>query len=124
MGQRRANSLHRFLARLALHPVLRRSALLIIFLESTDWNATMKSRPQRGGSASEQGAGVFDNFTDTFINTWTKVHKPDKRFIEVRERADKLNEDLSHVEKKIASVAHRQSSLATDYHELTEQFQK
>ena len=87
----------------------------------------MKARPSRNTSlsnASDSGGGLLDSFADTFINTWTKVHKPDKRFIEVRERADKLNEDLSHVEKKIASVAHRQSSLATDYHELTEQFQK
>ncbi|KAH6711367.1 putative sorting nexin-4 [Leptodontidium sp. 2 PMI_412] len=123
--QRRANSLHRFLARLALHPVLRRSALLIIFLESTDWNATMKSRPQRGGSASEQGAsGVFDNFTDTFINAFTKVHKPDKRFIEVREKSDKLDEDLGHVEKIVARVARREGDLETDFKELAEQFQK
>ncbi|KAL2063353.1 hypothetical protein VTL71DRAFT_5158 [Oculimacula yallundae] len=123
--QRRANSLHRFLARLALHPVLRRSALLIIFLESTDWNATMKSRPQRVGSASEQGgSGVFDNFTDTFINAFTKVHKPDKRFIEVREKSDKLDEDLGHVEKIVARVARREGDLETDFKELAEQFQK
>jgi len=123
--QRRANSLHRFLARLALHPVLRRSALLIIFLESSDWNATMRSRPQRGSSASEQGAsGVFDNLTDTFINVFTKVHKPDKRFIEVRERSEKLDEDLGHVEKIVARVARREGDLETDYKDLAEQFQK
>ncbi|KAG9230844.1 putative sorting nexin-4 [Amylocarpus encephaloides] len=122
---RRANSLHRFLARLALHPVLRRSALLIIFLESSDWNATMKTRPQRGSSASEQAAsGVFDNFTDTFINAFTKVHKPDKRFIEVREKSDKLDEDLGHVEKIVARVARREGDIETDYKDLAEQFQK
>lgn len=122
---RRANSLHRFLARLTLHPVLRRSALLIIFLESTDWNATMKSRPQRGNSGADQGAtGVFDNFTDTFINAFTKVHKPDKRFIEVREKSDKLDEDLGHVEKIVARVARREGDLETDYKDLAEQFQK
>jgi len=27
---------------------------------------------------------VFDNFADTFVNAFSKVHKPDKRFIEVR----------------------------------------
>ena len=123
--QRRANSLHRFLRRLTLHPVLRRSALLIIFLESTDWNATMRSRPQRGSSASEQGAsGVFDNFTDTFINAFTKVHKPDKRFIEVREKSDKLDEDLGHVEKIVARVARREGDLEQDFKDLAEQFQR
>jgi len=123
--QRRANSLGRFLTRLALHPILRRSSLLIIFLESTDWNATMRTRPQRGSIASDQGStGVFDNFTDTFINAFTKVHKPDRRFIEVREKSDKLDEDLGHVEKIIVRVARREGDLETDYKDLAEQFQK
>src|SRR5450432_397025 len=107
--QRRANSLHRFLSRLTLHPILRRSALLIIFLESQDWNATMRSRPMRSSSASDPGpTGVFDNITETFINAFTKVHKPDKRFIEVREKSDKLDEDLGHVEKIVARVSRRE----------------
>ena len=85
----------------------------------------MRLRPQRGSSASEQGAtGVFDNFTDTFINAFTKVHKPDKRFIEVREKSDKLDEDLGHVEKIVARVARREGDLETDYKDLAEQFQK
>ncbi len=85
----------------------------------------MKTRPHRGGSGSEQGAsGVFDNFTDTFINAFTKVHKPDKRFIEVREKSDKLDEDLGHVEKIVARVARRENDLETDFKELAEQFQK
>jgi sorting nexin-4 len=75
-------------------------------------------------SSQDSSGGILDAFADTFINTWTKVHKPDKRFIEVLERANKLNEDLSHVEKKIASVAHKQSLLETDYSDLTQQFQK
>ncbi|KAF7960973.1 hypothetical protein EAE96_000643 [Botrytis aclada] len=122
--QRRANSLARFLTRLTLHPVLRRSALLIIFLESSDWNATMRSRPSRGASRDEQAAGVFDNFTDTFINAFTKVHKPDQRFIEVKGKSEKLDEDLGHIEKIVARVARREGDLETDYKDLAEQFQR
>ncbi|KAM3067525.1 intercellular trafficking and secretion [Clarireedia jacksonii] len=122
--QRRANSLSRFLTRLTLHPVLRRSAILILFLESTDWNATMRSRPLRGSSRDEQASGVFDNFTDTFINAFTKVHKPDKRFIEVKEKSDKLDEDLGHIEKIVARVARREGDLEADYKDLAEQFQR
>jgi len=95
------------------------------FLESPEWHATMKSRPSRGASLSDQAAGgVFENFTDTFLNAFAKVHKPDKRFIEVRERADKLDEDLGHVEKIVARVARRQSDLETDYSDIATQFQK
>ena len=123
---RRAYSLNRFLRRLTLHPVLRRSAILIIFLESQDWNAHMRLRPQRSGSTSDAsgGGGVFDNITDTFLNAFSKVHKPDRRFIEVRERADKLDEDLNHVEKVVARVARREGDLETDYHDLAHQFRR
>ena len=84
----------------------------------------MRTRPRRV-SASEQGSvGVFDNFTDTFINAFTKVHKADKRFIDVKDKSDKLDEDLGHVEKIVARVARREGDLETDYKDLAEQFQK
>ncbi|KAJ5109145.1 hypothetical protein N7456_005820 [Penicillium angulare] len=124
---RRAWSLHRFLKRLTLHPVLRRAPLLTIFLESPDWNAHMRLHSTRGTTtASSENAStkIFDNFTDTFVNAFTKVHKPDRRFIEVKERADKLDEDLSHVEKTVARVARRETDLETDYTELATQFRK
>lgn len=122
---RRAHSLGRFLKRIALHPVLRRAAIFLLFLESNDWNMTMRQRPSRGSSISEAGSGgVFDNFTDTFLNAFTKVHKPDKRFLEVKERADKLNEDLAAVEKVTTRVARRQGDLELDYSDLATQFQK
>ncbi|KAI1091648.1 hypothetical protein F5B19DRAFT_457820 [Rostrohypoxylon terebratum] len=122
---RRAYSLQRFLMRLTLHPILRRAPIFHTFLESPDWNATMRSRAARASTTVEQGAGgVFDNFADTFINAFTKVHKHDKRFIEVREKSDKLDEDLGHVEKVVARVARRETDLETDLRDLTEQFQK
>ncbi|RKF60982.1 Sorting nexin-4 [Erysiphe neolycopersici] len=124
--ERRARSLTRFLLRLTLHPRLRRSALLIIFLESTDWNATMRTRLQRGsigGNSNESGGGVFDGLTDTFINAFTKVHKPDKRFIDVREKSDKLDEDLGYIEKIVARVSRREGDLETDLKDLSDQFQ-
>lgn len=122
---RRAWSLHRFLRRLTLHPVFRRAPLLAVFLESPDWNAHMRLRSSRNSqptSSEASGGGIFDNFTDSFVNAFTKVHKPDRRFIEVREKADKLDEDLSHVEKIVARVSRRESDLETDYNELATQF--
>ncbi|KAK7430938.1 intercellular trafficking and secretion [Neonectria magnoliae] len=122
---RRGHSLQRFLVRLSLHPTLRRAPILHTFLESPDWNATMRSRSTRGSSSSDPGsAGVFDNFADTFINAFTKVHKPDRRFLEVREKSDKLDDDLGHIEKVIARVARRETDLEADLHDLAEQFQK
>ena len=116
---RRAHSLGRFLRRITLHPQLRRSSVLIIFLESPEWNSHMRLRPGRSASTSES---VFDNFADTFVNAFSKVHKPDKRFIEVRDKSDKLDEDLSHIEKIVARLARRESDLELDYADLATQF--
>ncbi|UNI23028.1 intercellular trafficking and secretion [Purpureocillium takamizusanense] len=133
---RRAHSLQRFLRRLALHPTLRRAAILHAFLESPDWNATVRSRSTRASLASDGGpggggggggggsGGVFDNFADTFINAFTKVHKPDRRFIEVKDKSDKLDEDLGHIEKVVARVVRREADLEADMRDLAEQFQK
>ncbi|KAI3537433.1 PX domain-containing protein [Colletotrichum paranaense] len=122
---RRAHSLQRFLNRLSLHPVLRRADILHIFLESPDWNATMRSRSLRGSQSSDAGSsGVFDNLTDSFLNAFSKAHKHDKRFLEVRERSDKLDEDLAHIEKVVARVARRENDLELDFKDLAEQFQK
>lgn len=120
----RAHSLDRFLKRCTMHPSLRRATILIIFLESADWNAHMRSHPKRAASVSDSSVSVFDNFADTFVNAFSKVHKPDKRFIEVREKADKLDEDLGHVSRIIARVARREADLETDYADLSIQFMK
>ena len=137
---RRAYSLQRYLSRLALHPDLRRASIFHTFLESPDWNATMRSRagrlgpagaadlaqsqPAGGSTAGGGGGGVFDNLADSFMNAFTKVHKPDRRFIEVKEKSDKLDEDLNHVEKVVSRVARRESDLEADLKDLAEQFQK
>ncbi|KAK8168520.1 putative sorting nexin-4 [Phyllosticta citrichinensis] len=125
--QRRASSLRRFLKRITLHPVLRRSAILLLFLESNDWNSTMRARPTRslsGAGADQASGGVFDSFTDTLMGAFSKVHKPDKRFLDVRDRADKLDEDLGLVEKVVARVARRQGDITGDYADLAAQCQK
>ena len=128
--QRRAWSLHRFLKRCTLHPVLRRAPILILFLETADWNAQMKLRPSRSNTGGENTnnpaapSGFFDNVADTMLNAFSKVHKPDKRFIEVTERANKLDEDLSHVEKIIARVARREGDLEADYADLANNMRK
>jgi len=128
--QRRAWSLHRFLRRCTLHPVLRRAPILLLFLETADWNAHMRLRPGRsntidsGSGSASAPTGFFDNVADTMLNAFSKVHKPDKRFIEVTERANKLDEDLSHVEKIITRVARREGDLENDYADLATNMRK
>src|SRR5699024_8586064 len=61
---------------------------------------------------------------DTFVNAFTKVHKPDRRFREVKEKADKVDEEVNHVEKSVARVARGQSDGETVYNELATQVGK
>lgn len=128
--QRRAWSLHRFIKRLTQHPILRRAPILLLFLETADWNQQMKLRPSRSNTASEgSGApvtpqGFFDNVADTMLNAFSKVHKPDRRFTEVMERLNKLDEDLNHVEKIVARVVRREGDLEQDYSDLAANMRK
>ncbi|KAK5108863.1 hypothetical protein LTR62_007753 [Meristemomyces frigidus] len=123
---RRAFSLSRFLTRVTLHPVLRRAALVNLFLESVDWNGVMRGRQTRGMSGgSESGSGsVLETWTDSFLNAFTKPHRTDKKFQDVNDRANKLDEDLGTVSKTVARVAKREGDLEQDYADLAVQFQK
>ena len=123
---RRAKSLQRLLFRLTQHPVLRRASILHLFLESNDWNATMSRRSARNSVADGSGGGngMFDSFTDTLINAFTKIHRPNQRFNEMRDRCSQLEDNLSGVEKVVSRVARRENELETDLSELAEQFQK
>ena len=127
--QRRAWSLHRFIKRCTMHPVLRRAPILLLFLETSDWNAQMRNRPQRANTGSETSsnatpAGFLDSVADTMLNAFSKVHKPDKRFLEVTERANKLDEDLNHVEKIVSRVSRREGDLEADYGDLAQNMRK
>lgn len=130
--QRRAWSLHRFINRITQHPILRRAPVFLLFLESQDWNAQMKGRTSRSnttsettpGSATQPPGGFFDNVADTMLNAFSKLHKPDRRFTEVMERLNKLDEDLNHVEKIVARVVRRESDLEQDYADLAVNMRK
>ena len=128
---RRAWSLHRFIRRCTMHPILRRAPIFLLFLETQDWNAQMKLRPTSrsnttsdGNSGTAPPAGFFDNVADTMLNAFSKVHKPDRRFMEVMERLNKLDEDLNHVEKIVSRVGRREGDLEADYADLATNMRK
>lgn len=50
-------------------------------------------------SKNDSTAGVFDNITDAFLNAFTKIRKPDKQFVVIRDSVEKFQEDLSHTQR-------------------------
>jgi sorting nexin-4 len=50
----------------------------------------------------ESHSSLIDSLSDTFVNAFAKVRKPDPRFMEMAEALDKYDDGLSGVEKIVA----------------------
>lgn len=46
--------------------------------------------------------GILDTLSDTFLNAFTKVRKPDEKFEIMKERLDKFDEGLGGVERVVS----------------------
>lgn len=95
--ERRRLDLQRFGERVACHPILQRSKVVCDFLQSTEWNVAKHhhlSHPPNDSHAS-----LIDSLSDTFINAFSKVRKPDARFVEMTDQLEKFEEGLGGVER-------------------------
>lgn len=50
---------------------------------------------------------LLDNISDSLVNAFTKVRKPDERFIEMRESIDKYEEAMNGIDRLIAKERSR-----------------
>lgn len=48
---------------------------------------------------NEPAPGVLDNISDTLLNAFAKLRKPDERFLAMREGVDKSEEGLQNSER-------------------------
>ncbi|PCH33993.1 hypothetical protein WOLCODRAFT_135433 [Wolfiporia cocos MD-104 SS10] len=123
--ERRRLDLHRFLQRLARHPTLQRSTLLRAFFESTEWHVIMHQHVAHP-PGPESSTGVIDSISDTLLNAFSRVRKPDERFLVMRESVDKSEEGIAHSERIWNRVRNRTNDggsepgedLTGDYHDL------
>ncbi|EJF66841.1 hypothetical protein BD309DRAFT_908797 [Dichomitus squalens] len=123
--ERRRSDLHRFLQRLARHPTLQRSTLLRAFFESTEWHVIMHQHVAHP-PVPEQSSGVIDSISDSLLNAFSRVRKPDERFLAMREHVDKFEEGISLSERLFTRVRNRTNDgnlepgedLTGDYHDL------
>ncbi|PSS05451.1 hypothetical protein PHLCEN_2v3831 [Hermanssonia centrifuga] len=115
--ERRRLDLHRFLQRLSCHPTLQRSTLLRAFFESTEWHVHMHQHVAHP-PGPEHPNGVFDSISDTLLNAFSRVRKPDERFLSMREGVDKFEDGVVVSERLWNRVRNRTNDLTGDYHDL------
>lgn len=63
-------------------------------------------------------ASIIDSLSDTLLNAFTKVRKPDERFLEVRDSLDKFEESLVAIERTESRIRTRLGDLANDYEDF------
>ena len=102
-------SLQRFASRIARHPTLQRSQLVSDFLQSSEWvrllqrmvadhqTVTMHTHISHPPPDSHQS--IMDNLSDTLVNAFSKVRKPDERFLQMQDDIEKYEEGLAAIEK-------------------------
>ena len=55
----------------------------------------------------EQNNGLMDNISDTLLNAFSKVRKPDERFLEMRENVERFEERLNVSERLWSRIRSR-----------------
>ncbi|KAI5451443.1 intercellular trafficking and secretion [Naganishia albida] len=119
--EHRRSDLQHFVDRLARHPTLQRSQIVNDFLQSTQWSVAMHkhlSTPTPDGRPS-----LLDNISDSLVNAFTKVRKPDERFLEMREAIDKYEEAMNNIDRLVGKERSRTEDLAQDYVDLAASYQ-
>jgi len=58
---------------------------------------------------NEHSQGILDNISDTLLNAFSRVRKPDERFLDMRENVDKFEEGLVLSERLFSRVRSRTS---------------
>lgn len=119
---RRCNSLDRFLKRCCLHPELKKCKDLHIFLESGDWNSFTRSAHHTRRGTMDGNTSMIEGLTDSLMGAFTKLPKPDKRFIDIKIKAEKLARDLGQIEKLTAKITRRETDLEADFGEMSSHF--
>lgn len=109
--QKRCHSLQNFLRRIADHPVLSRSSILMMFLVSKDWDAYRKSLSGHLQTNKEE-------VTDVFMNAFKTVHKQSDEFVEIKEKSDKLDHNVAKIDKIFHKVVKKHDAISEDYAKL------
>lgn len=114
--QRRVSELQLFLERICRHPILQRATILQQFLASSEWVRirtltqhidmhTHSGRPVASGDEDVSVTptvphGLLEQMSDTVLNAFTKVRKPDPRFRAMMAELDQ-NEETNGLLRRV-----------------------
>ncbi|GAA5957376.1 hypothetical protein JCM21900_006879 [Sporobolomyces salmonicolor] len=116
--ERRRVDLERFLQRVSRHHKLSRTAIFQNFLESTEWNVYKHKHTAASAHSDDPPSGLLDNLSDTLLNAFSKLKKPDDRFTAIRAHLDSFEEGLASIERLGARSRTRLGDLSGDYEDL------
>ncbi|GAA5918476.1 hypothetical protein JCM1841_003988 [Sporobolomyces salmonicolor] len=116
--ERRRVDLERFLQRVSRHHKLSRTAIFQNFLESTEWNVYKHKHTAASAQSDDPPSGLLDNLSDTLLNAFSKLKKPDDRFTAIRAHLDSFEEGLASIERLGARSRTRLGDLSGDYEDL------
>ncbi|CAO3653546.1 unnamed protein product [Cunninghamella echinulata] len=109
--EKRRLGLQLFLNRIARHPFLQLSQSTRIFLESRDFKNDKNMQSKR----IPRPSSMFTSLNGTLFKSFSKVKKPDDRFIMIKETVDKYEDNLNIIERLYSRIGRRQLDLVQDY---------
>lgn len=60
---------------------------------------------------------MLDTFSDSLLNAFSKIKNPDERFVNMKEQLDKLEENLTLIEKTLNRTNKRQEGKMACIHD-------
>ncbi|WOO83937.1 Sorting nexin-4 [Vanrija pseudolonga] len=119
--EKRRLDLQRFADRIANHPTLQRSQLVSDFLQSEQWSVAKHGHLAHPPPDAHRS--LADSLGDTLVNVFSRVRKPDARFVEMAEGIEKFEEGLGNIERIAARGRNRNDDLSKDYQDLAAGYQ-
>ncbi|KAI7902798.1 uncharacterized protein BX663DRAFT_70320 [Cokeromyces recurvatus] len=111
--EKRRLSLEIFIQRIARHPILSHSEVFTMFLESSEFNDA-SARALREGQET-----MIDTISDSLLNAFSKIRKPEIEFVEMKERNERIYENLDLLQKTLLRTCKRTEDLCHDYERFT-----
>jgi len=108
--EKRRNLLEIYMKRIARHPVIQSSEILKIFLENTDMSSIEQARSDNNT--------VLDGISDSLVNGFSKLKNTDEKYTKAKEKLERLEVNLQHVEKLHNNIIKQERSIENHMNEF------